>query len=95
MTRGERCGRYMLSGLMDKLFWRPVRGGRWHCLKSVQGGGYQSLCGGVTRARSGGQAICRPPSILRCALCDGAEMKRRGWEEGGPDSENWREGRTR
>lgn len=82
-----------LLGLKDKLFWRPVNRDDWHCFKKlcrVDGGGYISLCGRHERPRSGGQSICRPPSVLRCARCDVLEMKRRGWDEGGPDSENWK-----
>jgi hypothetical protein len=87
-----------LSGLTDKLFWRPAADRSWHCFKALpreDGGGYLSLCHRFSRKRSGGQAACRPPSLLRCAACDAAEMKRRGWEEGGEDSKNWKEGWTR
>jgi hypothetical protein len=78
-----------LSGFRDKLYWRPAYGGLWHCFKKLphaQGGGYTSLCHQVERARSGGQSICRPPAYMRCAQCDGVEMKRRGWEESGSET---------
>ena len=85
-----------LAGLKDKLYWRPGADRQWHCFKKLRkadGGGYISLCRRFERPRSGGQSICRPPSLLRCGRCDVAEIKRRGWDEGGPDSENWKDAR--
>lgn len=45
---------------------------------------YMSLCNAWYMERSGGQAIRRPIPLMRCGACDGAEMKRRGWDESGP-----------
>lgn len=73
-------------GLRDKLYWRPHPGSVWHCFKRVSGNRrlWISLCPKQHEMkRSYGQSIDRPPSELRCAGCDGAEMKRRGWTEGG------------
>ena len=82
-----------LSGLQDKLFWRQVsRRGIWHCFKRVQADRrqYEPLCDKpLVIFRTGGQRIARPPSWLRCPTCDGLEMQRRGWTEGGPDSKDW------
>jgi hypothetical protein len=81
------------AGLADKLYWRQTaRGARWHCFKRLGGArsAWVPLCGAsLTLSRSGGQASCRPPSLLRCPICDGREMARRGWEEGGDASPNW------
>lgn len=75
----------MPSGLSDKLYWRDVpHTMRFHCYAKVRTGCFQSLCGKYTIERSGGQASERPEAVLRCALCDGAEIDRRGWEESGP-----------
>lgn len=73
-----------LAGLRDKLYWREVHG-RWHCFKKAGHPLYVSLCGRHERTRSGGQAISRPRPELRCGLCDGREMDRRGWTESGPE----------
>jgi len=84
----------MSIGFTDKLFWRqPTKyGGQSHCFKRVHPGPkYQSLCRRWDLDRSGGQRCARPPAMLRCALCDVAEMKRRGWEESGPVSPHWSE----
>ena len=82
----------MLSGLKDKLYWRPWGSVRlWCCFKRCGGRpGYVSLCGGHAVLRVGGQKIARPVSWLRCANCDVAEMGRREWEEGGVESRDWR-----
>lgn len=72
----------MSSGLRDKLYWRRVVTA-WHCFKKLQGGGFISLCYRHTIGKSGGQDIRRPSPLLRCGQCDGAEMRRRGWEESG------------
>jgi hypothetical protein len=82
----------MSTGFADKLFWRQV-GLKWHCFKrlSRQKGEkpcWGSLCCRHELSRSGGQECRRPPAHLRCGLCDGAEMERRGWDESGPESEN-------
>lgn len=77
------------SGWQDKLYWR--RAGKYHCFKKVSNPhGYQSLCGQEEIKKSGGQGIRRPPSVLRCGLCDGKEMDRRGWVESGETSKDWR-----
>lgn len=84
-----------LAGLRDKLYWRPVHG-RWHCFKKLSEEAadlwnvprretrWGSLCGGHMISRTDGQAIERPHVELRCGLCDGREMDRRGWDESGP-----------
>lgn len=82
----------MMAGLKDKLYWRQFDPetnprGRYHCFKRDKDGRvYESLCGGLELERSGGQGCRRPRSELRCAVCDGREMQRRGWEESGPPS---------
>lgn len=85
------------SGWADKLYWRQyARGALWHCFKRCEGGPptWAPLCeADVVLTRSGGQASCRPPAWLRCPICDGAEMKRRGWDEGADESPDWRSGR--
>lgn len=76
-------------GFRDKLYWRCLEKtgwGRWHCFKKVEGGGFQSLCGFHHLPNSLGQKIERPIPELRCARCDIAEMKRRGWQESGPET---------
>lgn len=75
-------------GLVDKLYWRPHPGSVWHCFKRARGERvWISLCPRQHELRrTGGQSIDRPPSVLRCAQCDHAEMKRRGWTEGGDDT---------
>lgn len=78
-----------LSGLRDKLYWRPVAG-RWHCFKKADEG-FMALCGAAALDQSGGQSIARPPAVMRCGICDGKEMDRRGWEESGPERAEWRE----
>lgn len=82
-----------LSGLRDKLYWRPTLAG-WHCYKSSAAGGYVSLCGRYTSARSGGQGCARPPAFMRCARCDVSEIERRGWDESGPELPEWRDWRV-
>lgn len=80
-------------GLRDKLYWRPVAGGLWHCFKKLQGGGYISLCERHESPRSGGQCIGRPPVHMRCGQCDVAEINRRGKDESLPEAPNWKEHR--
>jgi hypothetical protein len=90
-----------LKGLQDKLYWRqPIAGRVWHCFKKqVHEEGetthrWASLCDrpGIPRlSRTGGQSIARPPSWFRCPDCDRLEMARREWEEGGPDSADWKD----
>lgn len=81
------------QGFSDKLYWRCKLGGVYHCLKrtsSVSPGNrkheFRSLCDkfAVPKGRLGGQGCRRPVPILRCGICDGKEMKRRGWKESGP-----------
>ena len=75
----------MSSGLRDKLYWRQVHNGTWHCFKKLEGGGFISLCRKHQVERSGGQAVDRPRPEFRCGFCDGREMERRGWEESGSE----------
>ncbi len=79
------------AGLQDKLFWRRVTTGLFHCFKKASSGGYVSLCGQFHLARCGGQSITRPPAMMRCARCDIAEMRRRGWDQSGPETDGWRQ----
>ena len=79
----------MSFGFTDKLYWRPMGNGVWHCFKKkahADGGGYASLCQRAERDRAGGQAITRPPAVLRCGRCDGLEMDRRKWNESGRET---------
>jgi hypothetical protein len=74
------------EGLTDKLYWRKARG-KWHCFKKLaQVRGYVSLCQHQEIAMVRGQQISRPEARLRCGLCDGLEMLRRGWDGSGPVS---------
>jgi hypothetical protein len=74
------------AGLTDKLYWRKARG-EWHCFeKLAQVRGFVSLCQRREIAIVLGQQIARPEAHLRCGLCDGLEMARRGWEGAGPVS---------
>jgi hypothetical protein len=73
-----------IIGLVDKLYWREVRPGRWHCFARSKDRKYVSLCGEHERERSGGQRCSRPRPVLRCGLCDGREAYRRGWDEPAP-----------
>lgn len=79
------------SGLMDKLYWRWLTPSSLiaHCFKRHEGGEFRSLCGPWSLTHSRGQAVNRPPAMLRCGVCDGMEMERRGWQESGPDSSEW------
>lgn len=81
----------MPKGLTDKLYWRAIDGASalssMHCFKKQNGGGYVSLCGRFRKGVLGGGQHCnRPRAEMRCGACDGAEMKRRGWSESGPES---------
>jgi hypothetical protein len=74
------------EGLTEKLFWRKTRG-EWHCFeKLAQVRGYISLCQRREIASVYGQQIARPVAHVRCGLCDGLEMARRGWDGSGPVS---------
>lgn len=80
-----------MIGLQDKLYWRMSRHtGKWHCFKRYdlrRRTVWRALCcPEITIMRLEGQDIRRPIPLLRCAACDGAEMKRRGWEESGPET---------
>jgi len=79
-----------LSGLKDKLYWRRLDPfGPVHCFKKVKstpGCRFLSLCGYESLMGIGVQKCRRPPVMQRCGICDGKEMKRRGWEESGPES---------
>lgn len=83
----------MSSGFRDKLYWRFSRHEIAHCFKKQQGGGYGSLCGRMWIPKSKGGETARPAAIYRCARCDVAEMRRRGWDESGPtlviESDDW------
>lgn len=79
------------SGWADKLYWRkaipdnPLA--QWHCFKKAAPREWVPLCGvGFILIKTGGQGIQRPCAELRCAACDIAEMRRRGWEWGGRES---------
>jgi hypothetical protein len=48
--------------------------------------GYISLCQRREIASVRGQLIARPEADLRCEVCDGLEMARRGWDASGPVS---------
>ena len=75
--------------LTDHLYWRKARG-QWHCFKKIaQVRGYVSLCQRQEIAMVRGQQIGRPEAHLRCGLCDGLEMARRGWGGSGPVSPQW------
>lgn len=81
-----------LAGFRDKLYWRrdpTIIAEKWHCLKKTRLADgrtlFVSLCGRYEQNVSGGQAITRPAVHLRCGLCDGSEMQRRGWQESGPE----------
>jgi hypothetical protein len=74
------------DGLTDKLYWRNARG-QWHCFKKLpEVRGYVSLCQSREIALVLGQQIARPEAPLRCGVCDGLEMARRGWGSSGPAS---------
>jgi hypothetical protein len=74
------------GALTDKLYWRKARG-EWHCFKKLpQVRGYVSLCQRLEIAMVRGRQISRPEAALRCGVCDGLEMERRGWEGSGPVS---------
>jgi hypothetical protein len=76
----------MLEGLTDKLYWRRARG-EWHCFKKIaQVRGFISLCHRQENTFVHGRQIARPEARLRCEVCDGLEMARRGWEGSGPAS---------
>jgi hypothetical protein len=61
--------------------------GKWHCFKKLaQVREYVSLCEHQEIAMVRGQQISRPEARLRCGLCDGLEMVRRGWDGSGPVS---------
>lgn len=76
------------QGLRDKLYWRYFYA-LYHCLKKTEaeaGHEFRSLCGNVLlpAGKLGGQDCRRPEPRLRCGVCDGKEMDRRGWKESGP-----------
>jgi hypothetical protein len=72
--------------LTDHLYWRKARG-QWHCFKKIaQVRGYVSLCQRLEIAMVRGREISRPEAALRCGMCDGLEMERRGWVGSGPVS---------
>lgn len=89
----------MSSGFRDKLYWRQVNDGLYHCFEKTiftqspfgspgpkRRKGYLSICGGHERRKSGGQRCGRPEAYQRCAVCDREEMELRGWLESGPTS---------
>jgi hypothetical protein len=78
----------MPKGLTDKLYWRQVLPfSKFHCFKKrADRKGFTSLCEREDLPWLGGQSCSRPRVFDRCGCCDGLEMKRRGWEESGPES---------
>jgi hypothetical protein len=70
------------EGLTEKLCWRRARG-EWHCFRKLaQVRRFISLCQRREIALVLGQQIARPEAHLRCGLCDGLEMARRGGKAG-------------
>ena len=85
----------MSSGFTDKLYWRRTSSGV-HCFKrsdEKEKGQVvlYSLCDRVRIVRCGGGMLLRPPPYMRCPICDGSEMDRRGWNESGPESDGWQD----
>ena len=79
----------MPKGLTDKLYWRDFRGtGIYHCYKKTGQQQFVALCNlkDEELKKIGGQKCSRPRPLQRCPRCDVAEMRRRGWEESGPES---------
>lgn len=78
-----------------KLYWRRPRGSALACcFERVGGRGtprWESLCCRYVIRRSYGQVEARPPSQLRCALCDGYEMDILGLQEGAGENPDWRQ----
>lgn len=76
-----------LIGFKDKLYWREAAG-KFHCFTRGEHRQpiYVTLCGCHVRRWIGGQSCSRPKAVLRCAECDVLEMRRRGWDESGPES---------
>ncbi len=80
----------MPIGLTDKLYWRFI-GGRSHCFKRERcEKTWTSLCGRFEIGRSYGGATNRPLAELRCPICDGREMERRGKAESLPENKGCR-----
>jgi hypothetical protein len=76
----------MPEGFTERLYWRRARG-EWHCFKTLGAiRGFRSLCQRQEIAIVRGQQISRPEADLRCSVCDGLEMARRGWGGSGPVS---------
>jgi hypothetical protein len=73
------------GALTDKLCWRRARG-EWHCFEKVTVRGFMSLCQRRETTFVRGQQIARPEADMRCGVCDGLEMARRGWSGSGPAS---------
>ena len=66
-----------------------------HCFIKDDGSGpvkYRSLCGRHVRATAGGGACRRPPPVLRCGACDGAEMDMLGHSESVAETNDWEVG---
>jgi len=80
-----------------KTKWRWI-GGVAHCfIKStrIEGAGtkgYTSLCSRHTLPKAYGGSCRRPPPLMRCAICDGAEMDILGWDQSGDESKGWEDG---
>jgi hypothetical protein len=51
---------------------------------------YGAASSSSTGPRSGSQRLLRPPAFCRCPQCDCREMDRRGWEQSGDESPDWR-----
>lgn len=78
--------------------WRPVSTNGlayWHCFITLprpeNGFKYGSLCGKFHLKYSGGSFCHRPPSQMRCPICDGDEADLLGKEECLPESKNWKD----
>ena len=80
----------MASHMIWKTKWRWL-GGTAHCFVR-EGKLYESLCGRHTLPKAYGGTCRRPPPMYRCGICDGKEMDLLGWDESGPDHDNWMEG---
>lgn len=72
--------------------WRKVNGA-YHVFFWAEGPRRQpqfhSGCGRVVLSLVGGQAVMRPPALLRCGGCDAYEMSIAGADESLPASPRW------
>jgi hypothetical protein len=79
----------MSTGFTDKLYWRFGDDDKIHCFKRTRYDGekkavFVSLCNRQEIRGPGNQDIRRPDPLLRCGICDGKEMDRRGVTESMP-----------